>query len=122
MVVPPAFCNTVELNFVSYLNREDQIEAKQQSLRSLFSRRDKVHAHLDNKYFYRRLELPSDAPLSLGDLRNLIKLAGDILNEYSVAYNGAGQVFRATNTLDVKQLLDILVKHISAQKGGLTRQ
>jgi len=96
------------------------IESKRTVLNNLFFRRDKVYAHSDDEYFYDRITLKDDAPLSFGQLRELIKMAGSILNEYSVAYNGAGQVFRAANALDADKLLKVLQDYVSSRKGGLT--
>jgi len=80
-------------------------------LKNLHFWRNKRYAHLERQFFYEPLELTSKAPLRYTDLRRLIKLAGQILNTYLVAFEDRSNTFRATNLCDVDTVIDILKKY-----------
>ena len=48
--------------------------------------RDKVLAHVDKDFLKHRKELDEKYPLSIDQVRNLLKTLGEILNVYSLAY------------------------------------
>ncbi len=80
------------------------------SLPSFSLRRDKIQAHLDKDYFFNRSKLSEDAPLTWGDLNQIIKVMDDIINRYSLSYDGKELVLMASNINDINHLLDVLHK------------
>ncbi|MGE5329884.1 MAG: hypothetical protein ACM3KR_10305 [Deltaproteobacteria bacterium] len=84
------------------------IEDSKSKLDNLFYWRDKCYAHNDKKYFLDSTALGNDAGLTIKSFRELIKLAQDILNDYSIAYSGTYKSIRATNLFDIDHVLDAL--------------
>ena len=77
-------------------------------LASFKLRRDKYQAHFDKEYFFDRAKLKEDAPLTWGDLEQVVQLGKDILNAYSADYDGNLHSIEPINAADVDQLLDQL--------------
>ncbi len=77
-------------------------------LASFKLRRDKYHAHFDKEYFFDRTKLQEDAPLTWGDLEQVVQLGKDILNAYSADYDGNLYSIEPINAADVDYLLDRL--------------
>lgn len=69
-------------------------------------RRNKYHAHFDKKYFFDPEQLGSDAPIEWADLRNAATLMGDIINDYSIAFDGSCFDWKVLNIDDLQVLLD----------------
>lgn len=65
--------------------------------------RDKFHAHFDPQYFVQPEELDEAAPLTWGELTEIRRVIEDILNHYSVAFDGDHFVFDPLNQLDIEQ-------------------
>jgi len=57
-----------------------QIDSKSNIVSNLKTHRDKIYAHFDKDYFYDIKKLYIDAPLSFGDIHQLIMLCQEILN------------------------------------------
>lgn len=79
-----------------------------ESLTSFKLRRDKFNAHFDKDYFFDRHKLANEAPIKWADLDKLLKLMSDILNRYSVAYDGCSYSITPINVNDVDHLLNKL--------------
>jgi hypothetical protein len=77
-------------------------------LASFKLRRDKYHAHFDKKYFFDRTTIQQDAPLTWGDLQQVVQLGKEILNAYSADYDGNLHAIEPINASDVDYLLDQL--------------
>jgi len=77
-------------------------------LASFKLRRDKYHAHFDKEYFFDRAKLQQDAPLTWGDLQQVVQLGKEILNSYSADYDGSLHSVEPINAGDVDYLLDQL--------------
>jgi AbiU2 len=77
-------------------------------LKSFKLRRDKFQAHFDKEYFFERDKLPEDAPLTWGDLEQVVQLGKEILNSYSADYDGSTHAVEPINAGDVDHLLDRL--------------
>jgi hypothetical protein len=58
------------------------------ALRSIRIRRDKFHGHFDKEYFFDRSRLHSEAPITWAELREAGNVMGEMLNEYSVDFDG----------------------------------
>ena len=83
-------------------------------LTSFKLRRDKLQAHFDKEYFFERDKLHKDAPLTWGDLEQVVQLGKEILNSYSADYDGTTHAVEPINAGDVDHLLDRL--HVQIQK------
>jgi hypothetical protein len=81
------------------------------ALPSLRVLRDKFHAHFDPQYFLRPEELDEAAPLTWGELTEIRRVIEDILNRYSVAFDGDHFVFDPLNQLDVEHVITALHEH-----------
>ena len=77
-------------------------------LASFKLRRDKYHAHFHKEYFLARTKLQEDAPLTWGDLEQVVQLGKEILNAYSADYDGNLHAIEPINAADVDHLLDQL--------------
>ncbi len=77
-------------------------------LASFKLRRDKFQAHFDREYFFDRDKLHEDAPLTWVDLEQVVQLGKEILNSYSVDYDGNAYAIEPINAGDVDHLLDRL--------------
>lgn len=117
--------DTRRKNRCNYLINSDLVNKHRQLIKdskskidNLFYWRDKYYAHFDKKYFEKPETLGKDAELTIGHIRDLIKLATEILNDYSVAYNGTFHSIRATNLYDVDNVLEILHDYNRRKKQG----
>lgn len=91
--------------------QEDIVKINQiESLPSFKLRRDKAQAHLDKEYFFDKSKLSDDAPLTWGDFKQIVEVMDDIINRYSVAYDGEILCLTTTNINDIDHLLDVLHK------------
>lgn len=79
-----------------------------EALPSFALRRDKFHAHFDSAYFFERRRLATEAPLEWSDLEKATSLMWDILDTYSVAFDGTSYGGELVNAADVDHLLDAL--------------
>ena len=77
-------------------------------LRSIKKRRDKFHAHFDAQYFFDRSSISKEAPLTWADLDEAVKVATEVLNTYSAAYDGKILISEPVNAADVDYLLNEL--------------
>jgi hypothetical protein len=68
--------------------------------------RDKFHAHFDKKYFFDPTKITAEAPLQPEDLVEAGLLAGEIINAYSVDFDGKTYDWETTNVEDLDFLLD----------------
>jgi hypothetical protein len=82
--------------------------SKLESLPSFKLRRDKFHAHFDKEYFFDRKKLSEDAPLKWSDLEEIVKTMAEIINNYSIAYDGSQHVLESLNVTDIGRLLNLL--------------
>ena len=70
--------------------------------------RNKFQAHFDKKYFFDLTKLPEQAPLDWPDLEQAVQLGKEILNRYSMAFDGVAYAVEPINAADVDHLLDRL--------------
>jgi len=85
-------------------------------LDKLFAWRDKYFAHYDSKFFLNDKLLENKYELIVGDIRKLIRLAAEILNHFSIGYDGVANAVRAANLYDVDSVIEILHKHLSVNR------
>ncbi len=78
------------------------------ALASLRVLRNRFHAHFDPRYFLEPAQLEGDAPLTWGELTQIRRVIEDILNGYSVAFDGDRLVFEPLNQLDVEHVITAL--------------
>lgn len=76
------------------------------SLQKFKHRRDKFHAHFDKDYFFNREKLSKGAPLKWSDLEELVTVMKEIINRYSIAYDGAAWSLEPINVTDLDNLLN----------------
>lgn len=76
-----------------------------QSVKSFKLRRDKFHGHFDKDYFFNRSRLDQDAPLLWSDLDEVTQVMGQLINRYSVDFDGASYVWNPINIDDLDNLL-----------------
>ncbi len=74
-------------------------------LNSIATRRHKVWAHIDKKYFTDPSRLDQDAPISWSGLDQAVELTNDILSTYSGAFDGLAQPLGEDNAGDLTRLL-----------------
>jgi hypothetical protein len=84
-------------------------------LASFKLRRDKFHAHFDKEYFFDRNNIHEDAPLTWGDLEQVVQLGEEILNSYSVDYDGKSPHIEPINAGDIDNILDRLHRRIQRE-------
>jgi hypothetical protein len=72
--------------------------------------RDKYFGHLDKKYFNNFGQLIDEAPLTWGDFTKVVEVLSEIIDRYSVAYDGQSFVLEPINVNDLDHLLDRLHK------------
>jgi|GEM_PF-1097728 len=84
--------------------------SKLESLPSFKLRRDKFYAHFDKEYFFDRKKLSEDAPLKWSDLEEILKTMAEIINTYSIAYDGSQHILEPININDIEHILNILHK------------
>jgi len=105
--------NRESVTFASIQQDRKRI-AEFKPLKSFKLRRDKFQAHFDKEYFFDRNKLHKDAPLTWGDLEQVIQLGKEILNSYSADYDGNTHAVEPINAGDVDHLLNRL--HLQIQK------
>lgn len=71
--------------------------------------RDKFYAHFDKEYFFDRDRMREMAP-TWGDLEEVVKVISQVINRYSVAYDGREFLLELENINDLDSLLDRLYK------------
>lgn len=87
------------------------IEQDRQRIRELESvknfkiRRDKFHAHFDSDYFFDRSKLDRDAPLRWRDLDEAADVMSQLINDYSVDFDGVSYAWDPINIDDLDALL-----------------
>lgn len=77
-------------------------------LKNIAIRRDKFHAHFDKEYFFDRSRLQDEAPLIWDDFEKVITTLSNIINQYSIAYDGNVFVLAPENINDLDDLLNHL--------------
>lgn len=87
------------------------IEDKKDILDKLFTWRDKGFAHFDSRYFGNLEKVTKEHPMKVGEIRDLINTASEILNAYSTVYSGNYRIYRCSNYSDIDNILEILHKH-----------
>jgi hypothetical protein len=70
--------------------------------------RNKFQAHFDRKYFFDLTKLQEQAPLDWPHLEQAVQLGKEILNRYSMAFDGVAYAVEPVNAADVDHLLDRL--------------
>ena len=93
---------------IESINEDRERIRKLESLPSFKLRRDKFQAHFDKKYFFDRKKLAEAAPLRWSDLTKVVEVMKDIINGYSVDYDGNAYALEPVNVADVDYLLDRL--------------
>lgn len=83
------------------------------TLEKLFTWRDKHFAHYDKEHFFDTNILEENYELTIGGIRELIVLARNILNDYSVGYNGTVNAVRFYNLFDIDMTIEILHEHLA---------
>ena len=93
---------------------KDRENLKSQSERLLKLRviRDRVLAHNDKKFVHSLKDVFIEQNFIIRDIRELISLGADIVNNYSVYFSGKYVNIYAGNKLDVENVLEILQKHL----------
>jgi hypothetical protein len=74
--------------------------------------RNKFQAHFDKEYFFDITKLQEQAPLDWPDLEQAVQLGKDILNRYSMAFDGVAYAVEPVNAADVDHLLDRLHEYL----------
>ena len=88
-----------------------KIEADRMKLRSVPSlyafrlHRDKLHGHFDKKYAFDKIRLHQDAPIKWEDLTGLGRIMGEVVNDYSIEFNGEEFSWDTINIQDLDTLL-----------------
>ena len=77
-----------------------------EGLPSFRLRRDKFHAHFDKQYFFDRIKIAAEAPLRTEDLAAAGSLMGEIINDYSVDFDGKTYAWEPINIDDLDVLLE----------------
>ena len=75
-------------------------------LKSIRLRRDKFHGHFDKDYFYDRDRLAAEAPIRWQDLGAAETLMVQLVNDYSVDFDGNMYAKNTINIDDLDVLLD----------------
>jgi hypothetical protein len=79
-------------------------------LPSIKLRRDKYHSHFDKEYFFDQPRLHTEAVMTWADVESAGKVMGEMLNDYSVDFDGA--FYSWVTPSDLSALLN------AAQRGG----
>ncbi len=99
--------NRDEITLNTIIEHREKIGALE-GLPSFALRRDKFQAHFDKGYFFNRERFAAEAPITWGDLDKTTELMWDILNTYSVAFDGRSYAGEPINASDVEHLLNAL--------------
>jgi hypothetical protein len=81
--------------------------------------RDKYQAHFDKKYFFDIAKLQKDAPLDAPAVEQAVKLGEEILNRYSIAFDGLHDTIEPVNAADIDRLLDLLHECLETESKNL---
>jgi hypothetical protein len=92
-----------------------KILSSAKTLDELKLHRDKYHAHFDRKHFFEKYQLHELAPLPWDDVLSLPVIAMDILDGYTVYFDGSTNALNFVGIDDVNNLLDILHRHNEIQ-------
>ena len=84
------------------LDRKSILELE--ALENIKTRRDKIHTHLDKKYFTDRDKLHDETPIKWEDFGKIQKLMDEILVKYSVAFDGNQYSIDFVNMNDVDRI------------------
>ncbi|MBN8569346.1 MAG: hypothetical protein J0M18_06920 [Ignavibacteria bacterium] len=112
--------NRVDLDIIS--KHREQIKQKHKSVESLFFWRDKHFAHNDKKYFLSSDLIAKDSPITYGEIKELIELVQDIMNYYSVAFNGCSNSINYMGQFDIDKILDALTEYKKMKKDDWNRK
>lgn len=86
------------------------LEEVSPSIDNLIAWRDKSYAHNDKKFFNKQKLLSENFPITFSEFENLINIAGEVLNDYQIGYNGNKTVIEVSNVHDVEYVLNALKK------------
>jgi hypothetical protein len=97
---------------------EDRTQIRSlECLQSFAARRDKFYAHFDREYFFDRERLDNEAPLTWEELKQPFGLVSEIVNRYSIAFDGREFGMTPCNINDVDYLLECLHKYRTQMQG-----
>jgi hypothetical protein len=80
------------------------------ALKSIRIRRDKFHGHFDKDYFFDRARLSEEAPIRWIDLDEAANVMGEMLNDYSVDFDGESFSWKTIGIDDLGNLLKVAAK------------
>ena len=86
------------------------------SLKNFKTLRDKFYAHFDKEYFFDRERMKEMAP-TWGDLEEVVEVIYQVINQYSVAYDGREFSLQLENIDDLDFLLNRLYRCRKANNG-----
>ena len=98
------------------IQRDRKRVAKFKSIASFKLWRNKFQAHFDKEYFFDITKLQKRAPLDWPDLEHAVQLGQEILNRYSMAFDGAKYAVEPRNAADVDRLLDLLHECLDTER------
>ncbi|MBA3593292.1 MAG: hypothetical protein H0W47_05780 [Polaromonas sp.] len=75
------------------------------ALKSIRIRRDKFHGHFDKDYFFDRARLQNEAPIRWQELDDAAEVMGNVINDYSVDFDGNMFSWKTMNVADLGVLL-----------------
>lgn len=97
-------------------NYKTMIEENETIINNLFIWRNKYYAHNTKEYFLNPKKIEEDAPVEYIEIKKLIDLAHDILNTYSVAYNGVAKAIMPIDGFDLDIILDFVSEKVEERK------
>jgi AbiU2 len=86
-------------------------------LKSLQIRRDKFHGHFDKDYFFDKSTFNDIAPITWNQLDEIGKILEDILNHYSVEFDGNS--YSMSTSRDLANLLEITKLGVEANESRI---
>jgi len=75
--------------------------------------RDQFHAHFNPRYFLEPAHLEHHITLTWTELTQIRDVIEDILNRYSVAYDGDRLIFEPLNQFDIEHVMDALRLYVN---------
>ncbi|RQW23316.1 hypothetical protein EH196_00430 [Bacillus sp. C1-1] len=102
---------TTNVNSDTVRKHKNELNEQEKIIKRLLAWRDKFFAHNDKKYFYNKNVVSKEFPINFYEYEQLITLAADILNTYSIGYSGKYHDIKACNIYDVDILFKALKKN-----------
>lgn len=87
------------------------LEEQTKRIKILMHWRDKYYAHNDKTYFLKPDLITTEMPLLYEDIEVLIDTATQILNDYSIRFDGKFKINYISNYDDIDNILDIIHEH-----------